>query len=211
MQYSFIFLFLLFLASAAQNPDDNVCGCSEVVMCPLNSNTTGLGASSIDDCICNPGFVDVGGGCVKVIDCPLNTHSVDQFAFSEQECVCDLGYVDAFTNRTCVKIFECPLNSSSAITYPLSVKDCACDSGFTLLDNTCQLTASAGLSVTAIAGIAAGSAALAGGGLMGIINSWNFLFPPTTTPVPPVVGPGVMAGIRMDDVFTHERFLIRAV
>jgi hypothetical protein len=157
----------------------------------------------------------VGGVCVNVTDCPRNSHSVNRFAYnSEQGCVCDLGYADAFTNGTCVKIFDCPPNASSAIAYPLSVGDCACNSGFTLQNSTCQLTASAGLSTTAIAGIAAASAVLTGGGAVGIINSLGFLFPPTlpVPPVPPgIVPPGMMAGIRIDNVFTRERLLIQTV
>ena len=121
--------------------------------------------------------------------------------------MCDSGY--AFANGTCVRKFDCPPNATSTITYPLSSKDCACDPGFTLQNSTCQLTANAGLSATAIAGIAAGAAVLVGSGAWGIANL-KLLLPPSITP--PLVPPSnPVTGIRMDFVFAQDRYLINAV
>ena len=41
------------------------CGCTEVVQCPPNSTTAGVGAASLDDCVCYPGLVriDTNGTC----------------------------------------------------------------------------------------------------------------------------------------------------
>ena len=120
--------------------------------------------------------------------------------------MCDSGY--AFANGTCVRKFDCPPNATSTITYPLSSKDCACDPGFTLLNSTCQSTADAGLSATAVAGIAAGATVLVGGGAWRIANL-KLLFPPSINP--PLVTQPNPAGIKMDFVFAKDRFLINTV
>ena len=57
-------VFLLLLPPSLQTHDLQ-CGCTEVVLCPPNSTTTGVGATSLDDCVCFPGLVriDANGTC----------------------------------------------------------------------------------------------------------------------------------------------------
>ena len=182
-----------------------LCGCTGVVTCPHNSNTMVMGALSIDECVCDPGFavVDhVNKTCLLIFDCPANSHpttttatTTDQHAFSAQDCTCDSGYVDA--NETCLEIFDCPANSHPPIDqHAFSANDCTCDAGYTRFENrTCELlltvvvvdgsssssnsnsSSSTGLSVATIAGIAA-----AGGVSLVSAVAWGvFKFALTTT------------------------------
>ena len=175
----FFLFFLLFPAVHRAQ----MCGCSEMVMCPPNSNTTGAGGASLDECVCNPGFVGVGGACV--VECQPNSH-----AFSAQDCRCDAGFVDG-VNGTCLKIFDCPLNSTStAVAHPLSINDCACDSGLVLVNGT--TCAAAGLPVAAVAGIAVGGgAAVIAGGV------WMFAKPLASIPGQ-LVSSSMFTGVRLD-------------
>lgn len=96
--------FPLLLATASHALDElEMCGCStEMIMCPANSSTVGAGATSVDDCVCNQGFVRIDANCVQIFECPLNSNTTAKaFALSIEDCVCNPGYARPNINGTC--------------------------------------------------------------------------------------------------------------
>lgn len=57
-----LLLLLCVVSPSLQQPG---CECTGVVQCPPNSTTAGVGATSLDDCVCFPGLVriDTNGTC----------------------------------------------------------------------------------------------------------------------------------------------------
>ena len=125
------FGFLLILITTLSTHAQDECGCTEVVSCPPNSNTTGYGAASIADCVCNPGFMRVGSGCFEMFDCPPN--STAEFTLTAGSCTCLDGFVPLVPEGRCVELYRCPLNSRPTGSVALSILDCVCDPGFTRL------------------------------------------------------------------------------
>jgi hypothetical protein len=192
-------LFIVVVLPATQSLEDSTCGCSEVTMCPPNSNTTGEGAASIEDCICYPGYVDVGPARVEIIGCPPNSNPVGEYALSLQDCVCDPGYVDIL--GSCTELFDCPPNSTAAAEYALSPQDCKCDPGYTRLfvNESCELlvtvplqNSTAALSTEMIAGIAAAGSTVLAGGLWAVAKT--FLVSPA---IPAPVSMGNPAALKL--------------
>ncbi len=98
------------------------CSCAaELTFCPPNSNTTGVGAASIDDCICDAGFADMDGVCVRVFDCPLNSGPVVGYAFSISDCVCDTGFDRRMTNTTCEPVDAAPSDTPVSLIAGVAV------------------------------------------------------------------------------------------
>ena len=91
----------------------------------LNSNTS---ATSMDDCVCNPGYRLMEGVCVMVFECPPN--STTEFALTAGGCTCADGFVPLASGVGCVELFRCPANSHSVGGLALSFVDCQCDAGF---------------------------------------------------------------------------------
>lgn len=105
---------------------DQSCGCTEIMTCPPYSNTTGEGASSVDECVCYPGYMLMKGYCVEMLDCPPN--STDWYTLTVGGCECKDGFV--FSEGMCVELFHCPANSSGVGSMVLSILDCKCDVGY---------------------------------------------------------------------------------
>ena len=113
------------------------CGCAEVTACPPNSNTSGYGAASVDDCVCNPEYMYLEGACVEVFECPPNSKT--EFVLTAGGCMCAGGFV--LSGGVCVERFRCPANSQSIApnsdTSPTSVDDCVCNPGYRLVEGAC--------------------------------------------------------------------------
>ena len=107
---------------------DQSCGCTEVMTCPPNSNTTGEGASSVDDCVCYPGYMSFEGDCVEMLDCPPN--STEWYTLTVGGCKCKNGFVYLVSEGACIELFHCPENSSAVGGMALSILDCKCDHGY---------------------------------------------------------------------------------
>lgn len=113
------------------------CGCTEVMVCPPNSNTSGYGAASVDDCVCNPGYLQLEGICVEVFECPPN--STTEFVLTAGGCTCADGFT--LLEGMCVELFNCPANSHPDAQYSntstASMDDCVCDPGYVRLGIMC--------------------------------------------------------------------------
>ena len=220
MRIQILLVLLLFTtiahtAASAEEEDGATCSCTQVIMmmCPPNSNTTGIGAVSIADCICNPGYVDVGGGvCMEIFECPPNSspkQGYNYYALSADDCACDPGYHASM--GSCAKHFDCPANSTSALGYALSLEDCKCDPGFARqsANETCASLVPA-LSPAMIAGVAIAGSTVVLGGLWAVTKAFIGVQPiPLTQPPPSVVGDP--AAIRVAPTTARARFFVEQV
>lgn len=125
MKYCYYCVVVLGLALFVQGQQDEIllCGClTEAIRCPLNSNTLGGGAVSLEDCICNYGYLrSHDGSCVEAVYCPgssssssnssmiiMGDSSTSSWVLSEEDCPCDAGYARQFLNSSCEPILLTP-------------------------------------------------------------------------------------------------------
>ena len=129
-------LFLFFMSLPHIHAQDE-CGCTEVMVCPPNSNTSGYGAASVEDCVCNPGYMFLDGVCVEVFECPPN--SITEFVLAAGDCMCAGGFV--LSGGVCVELFRCPENSQiiALNSNTSSIDDCVCNPGYRLMEGVCVM------------------------------------------------------------------------
>ena len=185
------------------------CGCTEISLCPPNSNTTMEGAVSVEDCVCYPGFVRVDGGCLETIDCPVNSKPIGGgVAVSLDDCMCDVGFIHSEVDSgLCLEVFYCPPNSNSTVKWALSPEDCVCDTGYARLfvNGSCdpvllnlESSTPPGLPIALIAGVSAGGAValVAGGWVIYQYAVVKSAVVAVSAAVPAVVPPPLVAGLR---------------
>jgi len=213
-------LFLLvFLFQHIRAQDE--CGCTEVMRCPPNSNTTGFGAASVDDCVCYPGYMRLGEECVA--ECPPNSTT------AEIGCTCVDGFVAS--GGGCVEMFRCPANSRPVGGgLVLSSVDCWCNEGFVRSDGgLCVCAPNSVISsdgcvcvsgynrtfanescvqaesspVALITGAAVGGGAVLVGVVWAVVR--YIFMAPAVSPPPMVSGGGMLAQVRMTRKFIEYK------
>ena len=199
--------------------------CLEIIIfidCPSNSKPrvgggNGVVAVSLDECVCDPGFVrDLNGSCLEIFKCPPNSKPIvgGEVAVSLDECVCDVGFIHSEVNSgECLEVFDCPPNSSSTVKWALSPEDCVCDTGYARLfvNGSCLSTEVVVLNempnIALIAGVSAGGAvALVSGGwvIYQFVAVKSAVAAMSAAAVPAVVPPPLVAGLRGQMVVLND-------
>jgi len=211
---------LLLITSVSFTHAQDECKCTDFVVCPPNSNTTGYGATSFADCVCNPGFVRIEGDCVEMNFCPPNStaeftltglmfpdescaddcphSSIVEFTLTAGTCMCLDGFVPL--GGRCEEVYQCPLNSTKP--WALTVADCECIAGYTHVNESCVPPPDAPIAL--IASVAVGGSAV----LSGFV--YNFMFSATAAPagvVPIQPGGGLAASYNPAAVRLNGRFI----
>ncbi len=195
MKCCYFFVVVLGLAGFVQGQQDEIllCGClTEAIRCPLNSNTLGGGAVSLEDCICNYGYLrSHDGSCVEAVYCPgssssssnssmiiMGDSSTSSWVLSEEDCPCDAGYARQFLNSSCEPILLTPSQNG-------------------------------GLPLELVVGLAAGGGALVVSGAgWALVNFFMFtpkLIPPTI-PLPPTSNPAAIQMRNVGSLNARTRF-----
>lgn len=218
-------LFLLVFLFPHNIHAQDECDCTDVMVCPPNSNTSGYGAASVDDCVCDPGYMRLGEACVAV--CPPNST-----AGISGGCTCVDGFV--LSGGVCVEMFRCPANSRPVGGgLVLSTLDCWCNEGFVRSDEGCVCSPNsvilldgcecvsgyrrtfanescvqesapiAGVAVGGILGVAVGGSVVLVSSVWAAVQ-YFFMAPPAAVPAP-MVPVGLLDKVRMTSQFIEYK------
>ena len=124
--------------------------------CPEHSSAPDPSASTIDECICVPGYLREGDHCHLgtppyyyhdglQLSCGNNRVTITAGASLKSQCVCPPGtegapggdvacagcVADFYNEQHNASCVQCPVHSSHSQTKSRSVTDCLCDAGFT--------------------------------------------------------------------------------
>ena len=100
-------------------------------------------------CLCNPGYIQMGGNCVDIDECSTGSNTCAQApngtcinTLGSYNCSCNPGY--SGDGRTCVDIDECKMGTHNCSVHANCTNSighflCSCQSGFKGDGNTCGM------------------------------------------------------------------------